>query len=342
MQAIDFSTLVETIRTFVPPSASLDENIYERDEGVRVRSAEGRDQILQEIVRLGEGAFLFASEDASAAGGRYQQVVHDSDWIHIQFRVSGGGCENIAPAGVIGTPEKFFIVARYPQDSLIERTVDDTNGWKVACLLVKPDALTRLIDVPTSRLPESVLWMAREEQMDLKSSVLPLQSSMTLAVGDILSCPLRGAHRRAYMRAKSLELLCLAIHALTRKSGAGDAPVKLSAPDLKAISLARTLMTANLGSTCTLRELARRVGLNRTKLAVGFKAVFGVSVHAFWRDAKLDRGREMLGTGEASVTDVALSLGYAELSSFTRAFSRRFGVMPRACRAEARRIVSRD
>jgi AraC family transcriptional activator of pyochelin receptor len=120
--------------------------------------------------------------------------------------------------------------------------------------------------------------------MDFKSSVLPLQSSMTLAVGDILSCRLRGAHRRAYMRAKSLELLCLAIHALTRKSGAGDAPVKLSAADLKAISLARTLMTANLESTCTLRELSRRVGLNRTKLAVGFKAVFGVSVHAFWRD----------------------------------------------------------
>jgi AraC family transcriptional regulator, transcriptional activator of the genes for pyochelin and ferripyochelin receptors len=344
MQAIDYSKLLDSpaIRTFVPSEAMPDEDIYQRDEGIQFRSRHERHHVYQEIVRLSDGAFLFASEDSSVEARPYQQVVSDSDWVHIQFRLSGGGCEDIPRVGVVQTPEKFCIVARYPQDCVIERTVDKTHGWKVVCLFVKPAALTRLMDVSASRLPDRVLWLAQDEQMELRSSIVPLQSSMILAVNDILACPFRGCNRRAYMRAKSLELLSTVIHAIGSYNSTGSPALRLSTADLQRISLARSIMTADLESTMTLAELARRVGLNRTKLALGFKGVYGISVQAFWRDAKLDRAREMLSDGETPVREVALSLGYSELSSFTRAFSRKFGVLPRDCRVEGKRVLNRD
>jgi len=89
-------------------------------------------------------------------------------------------------------------------------------------------------------------------------------------------------------------------------------------------------MLQELGDSLTLAALARRVGLNRTKLALGFKEIYGTSVQAYWRDARLSRARELLQNAGARVTDIALTLGYSELSSFTRAFSRRYGVLPKA------------
>jgi AraC family transcriptional regulator, transcriptional activator of the genes for pyochelin and ferripyochelin receptors len=345
MQAIEYSKLLDStiIRTLVPTEAIHDEGIYQRDDGIQFRSRSEKHCIFQEIVRLGDAAFLFASQDRSRdVAPPHYQVVHDGDWIHIQFRLSGGGREDIARAGVVETPESSCIIARYPQNSVIERTVSKENGWKVACLFVKPTALTRLMDVSAPTLPECVLWLALEEHLELRSRILPLQSSMKFAVNDILNCRFRGCSRRAYMRAKSLELLSSVIHALDVDTSICGPTLRLSESDYERISLARSVMTADLESTLTLAELAHRVGLNRTKLALGFKGVYGISVQAFWRDARLDRAREMLRDCETPVTEVALSLGYAELSSFTRAFTRKFGVVPRNCRTEADRVLSKE
>jgi AraC-like DNA-binding protein len=142
------------------------------------------------------------------------------------------------------------------------------------------------------------------------------------------------------MRAKSLELLSTVLDALDDSKP--EWQVKLSSADFRKISRARQIMTTELEATLTLAELAHRVGLNRTKLALGFKGVYGTSVQAYWRDAKLDRARELLRAGDLPVTEVALSLGYSELSSFTRAFTRRFGVLPRDCRLRTKTVLTHD
>ncbi len=133
------------------------------------------------------------------------------------------------------------------------------------------------------------------------------------------------------MRGKALDLLATVIHALGKTGSTSALTVRLLAADMKRIALARSIMCAHLESTLTLSELARKVGINRTKLALGFKAAYGVSVQAFWRDARLDYARQILRDGQTPVSEVAYSVGYAELSSFTRAFTRRFGIAPREC-----------
>jgi AraC family transcriptional regulator, transcriptional activator of the genes for pyochelin and ferripyochelin receptors len=342
MQAIDYSKFLDsgTVRAFVPSEAVPDEDIYECDQGIRFRSGQGR-SFCWETVRLAEGAFLLASQNSAGEMLNYRQFVSGSDWIHIQFRLNGGGCEDIARTGVVQTPEGSCIVSRYPQSCVVERTVDTRRGWKVACLFATPVALMDLLDSPAASLPEYVLWLAHRVHGDARSTALPLQSSMVAAVNDILSCPFRGWNRRAYMRGKSLELLSTVIHALANASSIGALTLRLSASDLERIALARSVMCAQLESSLTLSELARKTGLNRSKLALGFKAVYGVSVQAFWRDAKLDRARQMLRDGEVPVTEVALSVGYSELSSFTRAFIRRYGIAPSECKQERRRVVTR-
>lgn len=340
MHAIDYSTFLDgkAIRLFVPSEATPDEDIYDSDQGIRFRSQE-RHRVCWETVCLAEGAYLLASQNSAGEVLSYRQLVSGSDWVHVQFRLNGGGSEDIARTGIVQTPEGSCIVSRYPESCVVERTVDTRRGWKVACLFATPKALTRLLDAPAANLPEHLLWLAQGTHGHARSAVLPLESPMVVAVNDVLSCRLRGWNRRAYMRGKSLELLSMVIHALGSAGATGPGGLRLSESDLEKLARARSAMCAHLDSNWTLSELAHNAGLNRTKLALGFKAIYGVSVQAFWRDVKLDRARQMLRDGEVPVTEVALSVGYGELSSFTRAFTRRFGIAPRECKQERKRAL---
>jgi|SRR5580693_4726178 AraC family transcriptional activator of pyochelin receptor len=331
----DFTTLLDaTVVEQVIPSGSVPaQGLYQAPDGVQFRTADRNSQLVQEVVQLAEGAFLFACDYSPPAELLHRQVLNDSDWIHIQFRLNGGGSECVSDTEVIETPARSCVVIRYPKDSLVDRTAHLTDSFRVACLLLNPKALTKLLDTPASRLPTQTLWIAQENQLELRARVLPLTSTMRLAVNDVLSCTYRHAARRMYMRAKSLELLSSVVQAL------GNAPVHPSRPkivlsslDMSKLEKARRLMLDELENSMTLGALARRVGLNRTKLALGFKEVFGVPVQAYWRAERLNRARELLQGGKARVTDVALSLGYSEVSSFARAFSRKFGLLPRSLR----------
>lgn len=332
--AFDFRRLLDAAfaQQVVAGDCVPSEGIYHGRDGMQLRARGPRGQLIQEAVQVTEGALLFASDSSQAGSWTHEQLVSDSDWVHFQFRLSGGGEETVCNTSV-STPEKSCVVVRYPQDSIVQRLTHTAESYRVACLLLSPKALTSLIGAPASTLPERTLWIARDEPLELQATVLPLSSAMRLAVNDILSCSYTGHARRAYMRGKSLELLSSVIHALDSQSGEREhSGVVLSPLDFGKLDRARRIMLQEMESSMTLAGLARRVGLNRTKLALGFKDVYGISVQAFWRDEKLNRARELLQSADARITDVALSVGYSELSSFTRAFIRKFGELPRAFR----------
>lgn len=101
------------------------------------------------------------------------------------------------------------------------------------------------------------------------------------------------------------------------------------------IAPALRLMHGEPGRAWRLGELARAVGMSRTSFAVRFKAVAGVAPLTYllnWRMSLAARG---LRDGRASVSALALSLGYTSESAFSSAFKRRMGMAPRLYRAGA-------
>ena len=338
MQSLDFNTLLEqdhyskVILAIVPPNTSAVDDMYVGGDGILFQSRGARREVVQDIVRLEDEALLFASDHSFGCAPPQRQTISGSDWIHIQLRMRGGGSENISEGGVIATPERSCVISRYPRDSVIERRLDPADRWKAVCLLMSPRSLTSLLDVQTSALSASTRWLGQAGSLQNRSQIVPLQPAMALAANDILSCSLRGPIRRAYMRAKAIELLAVALTSLEST----PASLTLTARDLEKLALARTLMDKECERRLTLAELAARVSLSRTKLALGFKSVYNATVQAYWRDVRLTRARTLLAEGRACVTEIALETGYSELSSFTRAFHKKFKVLPRDCRSAAR------
>jgi AraC-like DNA-binding protein len=78
----------------------------------------------------------------------------------------------------------------------------------------------------------------------------------------------------------------------------------------------------------TISDLARRVGLSRTRLAERFRLFLGESPMAYLAQWRLKLGAEILRSTENSVAEVAEAVGYGSEAAFNRAFKREFDCPP--------------
>ncbi|MFY9610572.1 MAG: AraC family transcriptional regulator [Blastocatellia bacterium] len=78
----------------------------------------------------------------------------------------------------------------------------------------------------------------------------------------------------------------------------------------------------------TISDLARGVGLSRTRLAERFRHFLGDSPMAYLAQWRLKVGAEILQSTEDSVAQVAAAVGYGSEAAFNRAFKREFDCPP--------------
>jgi transcriptional regulator GlxA family with amidase domain len=81
-----------------------------------------------------------------------------------------------------------------------------------------------------------------------------------------------------------------------------------------------------------VRELARQAGASTRTLARLFRSEMGMTLGQWRRNLRLQEAIRRLATG-ASVTEVALELGYSSPSAFTHMFHQNLGVVPSGYRA---------
>jgi AraC family transcriptional regulator, transcriptional activator of the genes for pyochelin and ferripyochelin receptors len=136
--------------------------------------------------------------------------------------------------------------------------------------------------------------------------------------------------------ARCIELLCQTFTLLARSEAVPlDAASLLNEVDAARIARARQLIDERWSEKLTLDSIARACGLNRDKLARGFRALYRCSVADRLSDNRLLAARELLLVSELPVSTIAYRCGYLNNASFTRAFNRRFGAAPSQLRQGA-------
>ena len=90
----------------------------------------------------------------------------------------------------------------------------------------------------------------------------------------------------------------------------------------------------------TIHELARDVQISPFHLIRQFEAVFGLTPHQFRQASRLELAKHLLATGERSVTEVCMEVGFSSLGSFSVLFTRRMGETPSAYRLRMRPLVA--
>jgi AraC family transcriptional regulator len=135
-----------------------------------------------------------------------------------------------------------------------------------------------------------------------------------------------GADNRLYLEALGVVLA----HELARcNSGASrsQTPVRggLAAWQQRLVT---TYIEEHLGEQISLATLAQLVRLSPYYFCRAFKQSFGIPPHRYHTSRRIERAKALLATPGPSVTDIGLTVGFSETSSFTAAFRKATGFTP--------------
>jgi len=103
---------------------------------------------------------------------------------------------------------------------------------------------------------------------------------------------------------------------------------------------ARELLLDVRESPLSIKDLAREVRISPFHLIRQFEAVFGDTPHQFRQASRIELARHLLATGQQSVTEVCMEVGFSSLGSFSVLFTRRVGETPSAYQRRMRPMVT--
>jgi AraC-like DNA-binding protein len=98
-----------------------------------------------------------------------------------------------------------------------------------------------------------------------------------------------------------------------------------------AVARARELLESRLAEPPSLEDLAAAVNLSPFHFARVFRQATGLAPHAWLKQRRLARARELLRSGLPALA-VAVTLGFADQSHLSRQFKQAYGVTPGAYR----------
>ncbi|WP_342373739.1 AraC family transcriptional regulator [Myxococcus stipitatus] len=124
--------------------------------------------------------------------------------------------------------------------------------------------------------------------------------------------------------------------ALTLGRGGGGAMAVASDAQARRVSRVLRYIEAHVAEDCSLEALAQVSGLTTFHFLRVFRAMTGQTPRQYVIAARLRLAAASLRGTRARITDIALDVGFGDLSHFTTSFTRAFGVSPRAYRARAR------
>jgi len=169
--------------------------------------------------------------------------------------------------------------------------------------------------------------------------ILYCQRPLTAQTFDIttrlINNPFSGELALIYTEALVLELLCCAVQSFT---SLGAAEEQYTERELKCLEMARNTLARELAPPPSISKLARSVGMAKSTLTKGFKAVFGETILDYSLGCRMRHAMTLMRDQCYSVSKASEAVGYAHPTSFTTAFRRHFGMRP----IDVRRVKSRE
>ncbi len=169
------------------------------------------------------------------------------------------------------------------------------------------------------------------EQMHAQGEVIytrfsPITADMKLALRQLMLCPFFGTAREIFFEGKMLELTSLLRQIATKpKHGL---PENLDQEDQEKMWRAKSILDDNLVSPPSIVALAKRLGVNESKLKNKFRQVHGVTPYRYLADQRLEEARRLLCGRHMNVSEAASAVGYSSLSHFSKIFRTKYGVSP--------------
>src|SRR5258708_1554658 len=105
--------------------------------------------------------------------------------------------------------------------------------------------------------------------------------------------------------------------------------VPLSKADIDRMMQVQASLTRTIfAPSPTINQLSKMVSISESKLKKDFKLIYRLPVYEYFQKIRMQAAKDKLLSGVHSVKEVAMELGYSNLSNFTIAFKKEFGLLP--------------
>ena len=144
-------------------------------------------------------------------------------------------------------------------------------------------------------------------------------------LSDLIHCRMQGSVKALYYEIKALELLCLLSEALSSKK---QSMHQSTAQERAAVKEAREILANNISCPPGISALARKVGINATRLKQAFKQETGQTIFGYLRLIRLGTAISLMADPRATIASVSQEVGYRSPSKFSAAFRQQYGLNP--------------
>lgn len=166
-----------------------------------------------------------------------------------------------------------------------------------------------------------------DEKFNAKTNLI--NPSQSLILKELLNSQIySGKMREIFIESKILEMVYKTLGYAQSEKLSVCKSLKFDDIDIKNIMKAKEILLKNLQNPPTIKELARLCATNEFKLKIGFKRSFGVSIHKFLQNERLEISKKLLKSDDISVKEAAMMVGYNNFAHFSKIFKEKFGILP--------------
>ncbi|OPH56938.1 hypothetical protein BC351_26350 [Paenibacillus ferrarius] len=128
----------------------------------------------------------------------------------------------------------------------------------------------------------------------------------------------------------SIELLekLYAIFAMLMKAGRTLNDVKGNVADIPWLQRSLDFIHLHYMEGISIKEVAEAAGVHRSYFSDVFKKMIGVSPNRYLYRLKMEKAAALISLGDRNITEVAYTVGYPSLYSFSRAYRNYYGHSP--------------
>lgn len=157
-----------------------------------------------------------------------------------------------------------------------------------------------------------------------------ISPSLHKVIDEILDCPYDHQTSHFYFDVKIREYFYLL---LKECASTKETNYKFTPYERERLVLAREILLSDLSKPpLTIRQLAKRAGINEFKLKVGFPQFFKTGVFECFQRARMYKAKQLLLQTNKPIKEICTMAGYPRMSNFITAFRKFFGYTPGSLR----------
>lgn len=306
----------------------LIENVEKEWFGARLEVNETEGSGHWEFCQFGEDFYVVIS-DLIYAEPRQEYCPGDG-LLQFHIKLSGNLTMMLSRTDPIEVTGPSLLVWAQPEGLDVNELAKPTKDTSVT-LYFKPSYILNEFVTSTDQIPSHLARFVLNEENSINYCQLPITSEVLDAASSVIQSTdrFKGLLWLHHVHAKGKELICNIISAFDQLATIEHETYNKQ--EIQQLREAKKIASEEFDPPPTIKQIAKLVGTNETKLKYGFKSLFGETIFEYRNRRRMKKAMELIEEG-ISIGRVSEQVGYQHQTSFTSAFKSYYGLSPKDCR----------